>query len=196
MDEDCEPESIEDVLDCVEDAAEADERVAVSDIVDRIGDDAFAPLMLLPALVMVSPATAIFGVATFCGLIIVLIAFQMAVGREKLWLPHFILNRTVSSKRLDTATGWLAKPARVVDGLTRKRLAVLVEPPVDRLWAGLCMMLALAVPMFELVPMSASIIAGAIALFGLAMLAKDGLLAILGVAVLGGAVWLLWSVAA
>ena len=194
-DDDCEPESIEDVLDCVEEAGDGEERVSVSDIVDRIGDGAFAPLMLVPALVMISPVTAIFGVATFCGAIIVLITVQMVIGRETLWLPGFIRTRTVSGAKLDRATGWLAGPARFVDRLTRKRLSRLVEPPLDRLWAALCMALALVVPVFELVPMSATVIATAIALFGLAMLAKDGLFAILGLSALGGALWLLWSVA-
>jgi hypothetical protein len=41
--------------------------------------------------------------------------------------------------------------------------------------------------------MSATIIASAIALFALAMLARDGLLALSGLAVLGGAGWLFWN---
>ena len=195
MDEDCEPESIEEVLDCVEEAGGDVERVAISDIVERIGDGAFAPLMLVPALVIISPASAILGLSSFCGMIIALIAFQMVIGREKLWLPGFVLRRTVSNSRLDTAIGWLSAPARFIDSLTRKRLGMLVEPPADRLWAGLCMVLALVIPVFELVPMSATIIASAIALFGLAMLAKDGLFVILGAAMLGSAFWLLWNVA-
>lgn len=195
MDEDCEPESIEDVLDCVEEAGGDAERVSVSDIVERIGDGAFAPLMLVPALVIISPASAILGLSSFCGMIIALIALQMVLGRQTLWLPRFILDRTVPNARLDKAVGWLGGPARFIDGLTRKRLTRLVEPPFTRLWAALCMLLALVIPVFELVPMSATIIASAIALFGLAMLARDGLFVVLGLAMLGSAFWLLWSVA-
>ena len=66
---------------------------------------------------------------------------------------------------------------------------------MTRIWATLCLLLALIIPLFELVPMSATIIALAIALFALAMLARDGLLALGGLAVLSGAFWLLWSVA-
>lgn len=195
MEDDCEPESIEDVLDCVEQAGDGETRVSVADIVERIGDGAFAPLMLVPAFVMISPMTAMFGVATVCGLVIALIAFQMVIGRERLWLPGFVLRQTVSSRRLDRAVGWFAGPARFIDGMTGKRLSILVDPPLTRLWALLCLMLALVIPAFELVPMSATVIASAIALFGLAMLARDGLLAILGLVVLGGAFWLLWNIA-
>lgn len=194
MNEESQPESIEEVLDCVEDAGDGDERVAVSEIVDQIGDSAFAPLMLVPALIMISPATAVFGVATFCGLATALIAFQMMIGRERLWLPGFIRRRTVPRKWLDSALHWLSKPARLVDGLTHQRLPALTASPFDRLWAFVCMVAALFIPVFELVPMSATIIAAAILLFSLAMVARDGLLVILGVSVLGGAGWFLWSV--
>ena len=195
MDKDGEPESIEDVLDCVEEAGDGEKRVAVSDIVARIGDEAFPPLMLVPALVIVSPLSIIFGAATFCAAIIALIAFQMAIGRQRLWLPAFILDRTLSHRKLDRAVHWLSRPAHAVDKLTRNRLSVLVEAPLDRVWAALCLLLSLVIPFFELVPMSATIIASAIALFALAMLAKDGILALLGLAILGGACWLMWGVA-
>lgn len=195
MEDPCEPESIEDVLDCVEQAGNGDERVSVADIVERIGDGAFAPLMMVPALVMISPATAVFGVATACALAIALIASQIVIGRERLWLPAFVLRRTVPGRRLERVTGWFARPARFVDAMTGKRLAVLVDPPFTRVWALLCVMLALVVPLLELVPMSATVIALAISLFGLAMLARDGLVAILGLAVLAGPSWLLWSIA-
>ena len=193
MDRNCEPESVRDVLDCVEETGEVHARVSVADVVERIGEGAFAPLMLVPALVMISPLTVILGVATACGLVIALIAFQMAIGRERLWLPGFVLRQTVSSRRLDRAVARFAGPARFIDAVTGKRLAVLVDPPFTRLWALLCMALALIVPVFELVPMSATIIASAIALFALAMLARDGLLALCGLGVLGGSSWLLWS---
>ena len=194
MEKHCEPDSIEDVLECVEGAGGGRQRVSVSDIVERIGDDAFAPLMLVPALTALSPASAIFGLSTVCGLTIALIAIQIVIGRRKLWLPEFILRWTISSRRRDQIVHVLSKPAHLVDGLTHRRLSVIVAPPLDRLWALICMMLALVMPALELVPMSASILAGAISLFALAILARDGFVALLGLGVLGGAWWFVWSV--
>ena len=188
-------ESVEDVLDCVEEAGDGDSDVTLGDIIGRIGDNAFAPLMLLPALVMISPASAIFGVATICGAIIALVALQMVVGRDRLWLPDFILSRKISTSRLDTVTDWLDKPARLIDRLTTRRLSWLLAPPADRAWAAICLALAIMAPLFELVPMSATVIATAISLFALALLVRDGLLALLGLVALGGAFWLVWTVA-
>lgn len=193
MDKDCGPESVQDVLECVEDAGNGVRRTSVADIVHRIGDGAFPPLLLVPALAIVSPLSAVFGVATFGGLIIATIALQMALGRETLWLPGFILRLSVSSRNLDRLVRWFGRPARLLDRLTGTRLTLLVEPPLTRLWAALCLVLALTIPALELVPLSATVIASAIALFALAMLARDGLLALSGLGVLAGASWLLWS---
>lgn len=194
MSKDCEPESVQDVLECVEEAGNGVRRASVADIVRRIGEGAFPPLMLVPALAIISPLSAIFGVATICGLMIATIALQMAAGRESLWLPGFILRLSISSRNIERVVRWFGKPAQFIDRLTGQRLTLLVEPPLTRLWAALCLVLALAIPVFELVPMSATVIASAIALFALAMLARDGLLALSGLAVLAGASWLLWSV--
>lgn len=190
-----EPESIEDVLDRVEEAAGEERHTSVADIIDKIGDDAFAPLMLVPALLMVSPATAIFGFGTICAIIIATIAFQMLIGRKQLWLPQFILRQKMPSRHVERSVDFLTRPARAIDAMTRPRLSFLVDAPADRVWASLIIVLSLLVPFFELVPMSATIIGGSITLFGLAVLARDGLLAIFGLTILGAAAYLLWNVA-
>ncbi len=195
MKDDCAPESIEDVLECVEEAGATDERVSVGEIVHRIGEGAFPPLMLAPALVVVTPASAIIGLSTFCGMIVALVAFQMVIGRDRLWLPAFILNRTMRQQRLERILGHIERPARFIDRLTRRRLTILVDPPMARLWAFICLLLSLIIPVLELVPMSSTIIAATISLFALAMLARDGLLVVVGLLVLGGAAWLAWGVA-
>jgi hypothetical protein len=195
MNDNCEIESIEEVLDRVEDAVEDNQHVLVADIVDRIGEGAFPPLMLVPALFMISPATAVLGVATMCAIMIAIMAFQMAIGRETLWLPDVILKRRLPSRHVEKGIGFLIRPARTVDSVIRPRLSSIVEPPVDRIWATLCLGLCFLIPVLELVPLSATIIAAAISLFCLAMLARDGLLAILGLIALGGAFWLVWNVA-
>lgn len=195
MKDDCAPESVEDVLERVEEAGGAEERVSVGDIVHRIGEGAFPPLILAPALIIVTPASAIVGLSTFCGMIIALVAFQMVLGRDRLWLPAFILDRTVQRSRLERAIGYVDRPARTLDRLTRRRLTLLVDPPLTRLWALVCVLLSLIIPIFELVPMSATIIAATISLFALAMLARDGLLVVFGLLVLAGAAALAWGVA-
>ncbi|WP_047145739.1 exopolysaccharide biosynthesis protein [Aquamicrobium sp. LC103] len=171
------------------------EHVSVADIVEEIGDDAFAPLLLVPALILVSPASGIPGLSSLGGLVMALISFQMIAGRKVLWLPAFIRNRTIAKARLQRASAFLEKPARVIDRITRKRLAFLTAWPLRLVPLTICLAAALIIPFFELVPFSATIIGSAISLFALAMVTRDGLLVLFGTGTLGGAGYLGWSLA-
>ena len=79
-------DSMEAVVDIMADAG-TDERVCVGDLVDEIDGNAFGPLMLVPALIAVTPASGIPGLTATCGLIIALIAVQIVLRRKALWLP-------------------------------------------------------------------------------------------------------------
>jgi hypothetical protein len=170
-------------------------RVSVADVVDEIGDDAFAPLLLVPALVLISPVSAIPGLSTLGGLIMALIAMQMVLGVRRVWLPGILRRRTIAKTSLDKAANFLERPARFIDRFTRRRLAALTAWPLSIVPSLICVAAALVIPLFELIPMSSTIISTAIALFALAMVTRDGILLVFGLAVLGGAGVLIWNLA-
>lgn len=176
-------------------AGNGGDRVSVADIVDGIGDDAFAPLLLVPALVLISPVSAIPGFSSVVGLIMALIALQMALGVRRVWLPGVLRRRTIAKASLERAAGFLDRPARFIDRFTRRRLAPLTAWPLSIVPSLVCVAAALVIPLFELVPMSSTIVSTAIALFALAMVTRDGVLLIFGLAVLGGAGLLIWTLA-
>ncbi len=176
-------DTMEDILDVVSEAGQG-EIITVADVVKEIGEDAFAPLMLVPALIAITPLSGIPGLSTFCGLMIALIAVQMVLMRSSLWLPAFIMRRSITRKRLDKAQSWLKKPARFVDRLTKARLCFLVKPPFSLLPAIICLMLGLMMPVMEFIPFSATIAATAVSLFALAFITEDGLLGLFGLGVI------------
>ena len=186
------PDSVEEIIDEVEEAGARRERVSVGDVVDEIGAGAFPVIMLVPALVMISPASGIPGLSSVCAAIIALSAVQMAIGRRSIWLPKFIVNRTVSRSRMDTAMHWLERPARWIDHVTRKRLSALTRRPANLLPVLACIVIALVVPALELVPFSASAAGAAIALFSLGLVAEDGLFVLVGFVAMAGAAALGW----
>lgn len=185
------PKDVRSVIDRVEHAGK-DGRVAVADVVDEIGTGAFGPLLLVPALVLVSPASGIPGIPTIGSLLISLIAIQIVAHRKILWLPAFLRNRTISKKRLDNAMAYLHKPARLIDRLTRRRLVFLVGWPFRIVPALISSVMVLFAPAFEMVPFSVSVAAAAVSLFGLAMVAEDGLLVLVGLAFVCAAIYLGW----
>jgi hypothetical protein len=187
--------SVTDLLDMVEKAGDGGERVSVDNVVEAIGDDAFAPLLLVPALIIVSPASAVPGLSTVGGLVMALISAQMVFGRKSLWLPGFLSRRTIARDRLDKAVAFLRRPAAFLDRVTRRRLSFLTAGPLRRLPPLICLCAAMIIPFFELVPMSSTTIAAAITLFALSLLTRDGLLLILGLCVLSLVGVLVWNVA-
>ena len=186
------PENLEDVLDHLEDAGEG-ETVSVGDIVEKIGGDAFGPLLLVPALILVTPVSGVPGMPTIGSLIISLIAVQIVLGRDFLWLPGFLTRREMKKDRLDKALSWLRKPAGWIDWFSAERLSFLTQRPWIVLPAAICALMVLLAPAFETVPFSVSIVGGAVALFALGMIARDGIMILIGLAITGAAGWLIWT---
>lgn len=156
------------------------ERISVSDLVEGLGHASFTPLLLVPALIVVSPLSGIPILPSVCGLTIALIAGQMVFGRRHLWLPQWLLSRSVDCERLKSALGWLERPAGWVDGITAHRLDVLVSPPIAWLLLLACALSGAVMPLLEVLPFTSSILAAAVCLMATGLLVRDGLVAVAG----------------
>lgn len=179
-----------DITDCLRDAGEG-ETVHVRDIVESLGRASFAAILLVPALIIVTPLSGIPGLSSVGGIIIALISLEMALGRRHVWLPGWILARGIERKRFVGALDWAKKPIGVIDRITRPRLTALTAPPFALVPEILCVACGAAMPFLELVPFSSSILASAVFLFAVALLTRDGLVVLLGlfaVAAAGGVI--------
>lgn len=194
IEEDVPLRSLTDILDALEEAATGP-TVAISDILEEIGDRSFAPIILVPALILVSPLSGIFGLPTIGAIFMLLVTLQKLLGRDHVWFPDFLKRRKVTSDRLSKAVSWLRRPVTWVDTQTHKRLTVLVSRPANIVTLLLIVCICIIIPFLEVLPMVTSIFALAISLFSIGLLARDGLFTLLGytqVALSGGLVlWLL-----
>ena len=158
--------------------------VTLGALIDEIGTRSFGPLLLLAGLVTVMPVVGdIPGVPTVMALLVLLVAGQLLVGRDHFWLPRWVLARRMRRDRLLRALGWLRRPARWVDRLLRPRLAWLVRGPGQYAIAVACVVIALAMPPMEFVPFSANAAGAVLLAFGLALIARDGVFALVAYAV-------------
>lgn len=178
--------SVTDIVARMEEAANGD-RTQLREVIEVLGEASFIPVLMAPALAVVTPLSGIPLFSSFCGILIALISLQLLANRDHLWLPDWLMRRAVPSKKLRDATDWLRKPARWLDNHTRARIGFLVKRPFDWVAESACLVCGAAMPFLELVPFSSSILGAAVTLFALALLARDGLVALIGFLVMGGA---------
>lgn len=182
------PSSIGDILSTLDDLADQHDRVSLGDVIEAFGNRSFGPFLLLPALVDISPVGSIPGLPTVLAVVIILVAVQLALGRKHLWLPDFLMRRSVGSDKVRKAVKKAEKPAAWADRWFHGRLPALTHGAFPRIAAIACIILAFTVPPLELLPLATTAPMAAIATFGLALMVRDGLVMIVALALAVGAV--------
>lgn len=177
------PHSVSDVIDCLEMLAKEKGCVSVGDVVDTLGTRTYGPMLMVPALIELTPIGSIPGVPTFLAITIAIFAVQMLIGAKHFWIPDFIENRRVAASKLDKAARKLEPLAKRLDAWFHGRLKMLTKGAAIRIAAATVILLCLAVPPLEFVPFASSGPMLAIALIGLALLVRDGALMIAALAI-------------
>ncbi len=191
-----EPASLLELLDGIEAAAQDRDSVTIEEMMDAVGRRSFGPVVLLVGIVLVTPLSGVPGIPTLMGLLTLLTLGQVLLGRKHFWLPRWIVHRSISNQRLKLGVRWLRPTAFRIDRLTRPRFTPVVDGPGLYLIAVGCLVISMVMPATELVPFSASIAGLALAAFGLAMISRDGILALFAWAVsLAGPLWLIGKLA-
>jgi hypothetical protein len=167
--------ALSDVLDQLEKAAHG-KSISIGEVVEHRGRKSFAALMLIFSLISTSPASAIPGITAPVAVIVFLLAVQMIVGRDCVWLPDFVARRHMSTAKLCKGIGWLRKPVQWVERFLRPRLTFLLHRPWIFVPLVLILALTLVMPVLEAVPTSGSIASAVIALFAAGLLTHDGAL--------------------
>lgn len=167
------------------DKAAEGEEVSVADVLNEFGDRTITPFILLVAVMLVSPLSGIPGVPTVSAAIIVIMTVQALSGRRRLWLPQFLLRRTVASEKMRKAVGWMRGPCRFLDRHSHKRLMFLTRGPMRLIALAACAIIPLGWPPLEVLPMVSSIGGGTVALLAYGLYTRDGVYVLLGYVMIG-----------
>lgn len=186
---------IQDILNRVRQAVDGPS-ITFGEVIGAMDARSQPVLLLLPALILVSPLSGIPGLSSLGGLTIALVATQILIGRRSIWLPGFLLNRKLPSERLLWAVGKLERPAAFIDRKTVTRAEWVFGFPGRQLLLLICMFCGMIMPFFELIPFSATSLAIVISLMASALLVRDGLIAGLGLGGLAAAGLLIAKLAA
>ena len=167
-------QSLSEILQDLCDESHASE--TLSELLDRFGRRAFGPLLFVfaaPNLLPLPP-----GASTFLGAPLVLFTPQLAAGVETPWLPRAWRDRPFDMHALRGGFQRLLPLVGRIEHVPRARLTFLFGPVGDRLIGAVCTLLAfiLMLPLVggNLLP------AAAISVFAIALIQRDGLLALLG----------------
>ncbi|HYE44863.1 MAG TPA: exopolysaccharide biosynthesis protein [Caulobacter sp.] len=169
-------------------ARDPDPTVTLGEIIHRLGHRAFGAMFFVFAAPNWLPMPP--GASTFLGFPLVLLSPQMLFGVRGPWLPNFIDERPINRETMAQAFHRLIPWLQRIEKVSKPRLTFLFGPVGDRVIALACFLLSLVlilpIPFGNMAP------AAAIALFGLAMLQRDGALALVAYAITGASGWLLF----
>ena len=171
----------------------AAEAVPLREVVATMEGDSFPVLVLLFALLLVSPLSAVPGATTLFGLSIAAILAQWLVGRDRVWLPGVLLDRRLPAGRTVAALHRLRGPVNRVERRLRQRQRWVFAAPFAQAPMTLVLAAALCAPLMEVIPASGTSVGAAIALFAAGLLARDGLVVLAGAslaAILPVSLWL------
>ena len=157
----------------------AGDRLTVQDIVSVLRDRAFAILVVLLGLPNCLPMPP--PIPLVCGLLLALVAAQIAAGRASPWLPGALLKRSIPQDAVERAVGRALPVLEKLERWSKPRLEFLDSPLSLRLIGlllfGLALGLLVAAPVIGQIPLGI-----AVCLIGLGLVERDGILVIVGLA--------------
>lgn len=174
------PANLQQVLDRISQTALDEHPMTLGSVIDTVGRRSYGPVLMVIGILLLSPISGIPGVPTLSGILILFISAQMLVLSGGFWLPAWLTNRHLPSSKLMRGIRLLEPVASFIDARLHARLVPVVRGPGSYLIGGVCMVIACAMPLMEVVPFSATAAGFALAVFGLALVSMDGLLALLG----------------
>ncbi len=187
------PESLSGILQQLVNASEQSEgkQTSVGQIVEAFGSRAHGPLLLIPALLALIPITGgIPGISITTATIIILVSLNMLFSHGTVWMPKFIRERSVSHHKLEGLVNKNMFWIKWFDKLFQPRLQFMTEKPFSYVIALICIGLSLAMYPLVFIPMGAAPPSFVIMLLALALMAKDGIITIVGMILTGVTAWL------
>ena len=156
------------------------ERVSVGDIVAALGDRGLGVLIAIFAIPNMLPSVVPLG-NSVVGVFPLIFAVHLACGFDRLMLPAFIANRSISAKTLKTMVPRVADVLSWFERLLKPRFPGVTGPYVERVVGVICAVLALItiVP----IPFAHNLPALALVLIGLGLIERDGLAILIGSAI-------------
>ncbi len=161
-------------------AAEKKSQLTLGECVQPLhGSGILLPLLFF-SLLGILPFSSIPGFSLLIGIPIAILAVELLTGREKLWLPQRLENRSFPANKIAAALKRLLPLLRRVDNILKPRFVLLSMSPLRNM-SGL-LFLALAGMMALPLPFTNMLFSLGMVLLSLGLLYRDGLILVLALA--------------
>ncbi len=160
------------------------ERVTVAEILDALDNRAFGLATLLFAIPSVIPMPP--GVPTVVGIALFIVSLQMVMGRQELWLPKFLSKQGFSRKSLVSGFEKIKPQLELLEKVSRPRLLILTGK-IATVLIGIVIMVMSIILILPLPPGGNFPPALACAVLGMALVERDGIIVLIGLAVTAAA---------
>lgn len=160
-------------------AASTEGPVSVAAIRDALGDRSFAAMLIVCGAVNLLPLPP--GTSVVLGIPLAIVSAQMVFARQTVWLPGFVLSKSLTRDKVDYAVAKLIPGLERLERIIRPRFWPLSRGQADRM-LGLAIFV-LAVAVILPVPLGNWLPAFAATLLSLALSERDGILLGIGAAI-------------
>lgn len=160
------------------------ERVTVAEILDALDNRAFGLATLLFAIPSVIPMPP--GVPTVVGIALLIVSLQMVMGRQELWLPNFLSKQGFSRGSLVSGFEKIKPQLEFIEKFAKPRLLVLTGK-IATILIGVVILVMAIILILPLPPGGNFPPALACAVLGMALVERDGIIVLIGLAVTAAA---------
>lgn len=151
--------------------------LTLGEIRDRLDERAYGLLVMLLAIPCLVPG--LYGVPQVVGVVIIIVAAQLLIGREEPWLPLWVLRLHARASWLKAMADFAETRLGWIDRLSRPRLRQFSTGAGERLAAAFMILATLTI----VLPMTNTIPSVALSLLAVGLIQRDGLFVLGGVAV-------------
>jgi hypothetical protein len=151
--------------------------MTIGQLVDSLGERAFGALMFIFAVPNIIPTPP--GTSAILGLPLVILTYQVMMGRQSLWLPQAVRKRQISRNLLQTFVAKILPVMARLERILRPRFGFVVSSDLAERVIGL-VAFPLALILFLPIPFGNIPPAAAIACLSLGLAERDGLAVLLG----------------
>lgn len=151
--------------------------MTIGQLVDSLGERAFGALMFIFAVPNIIPTPP--GTSAILGLPLVILTYQVMMGRQSLWLPQAVRKRQISRNLLQTFVAKILPVMARLERILRPRFGFVVSSDLAERVIGL-VAFPLALILFLPIPFGNIPPAAAIACLALGLAERDGLAVLLG----------------